>query len=145
MTNTMNVILVTVFLFHSAANASTEKVQVRQTNLRHRDLGEGGEMCLDLGPRRGGMHDMEVTADIKKFLKYESVGKGKCPQDQGTTRMNKRRKRSLDNMEKFCKHFNKEKVTIVGPEIIKKWMKDEVEASYGPCEDEDKIIIIEEN
>ena len=88
---------------------------------------------------------MKVTADIKKLLKYESAVKGRCPEDQGTTRMNKRRKRSLDTMEKFCKHFNKEKVTIVGPELIKKWMKDEVEASFGPCEDEDKIIIIEEN
>lgn len=100
-------------------------------------------MCLDLGSRRGGMHNMQVSADINKFLKYDGVKEGRCP-DQSTKRMKKSYKKSLDSMEKYCKLFNKEKVTIVGPELLTKWMKEEVEASYGPCKDEDEIIIIEE-
>lgn len=100
-------------------------------------------MCLDLGPRRGGMHDMSVSADINKLLKYNGAVEGRCPQDS-TKRMKKRHKKSLERMDKYCKRFNKEMVTIVGPAVITKWMKEEVEASYGPCEDEDKIIIIEE-
>lgn len=100
-------------------------------------------MCLDLGPRRGGMNDMSVSADINKLLKYNGAVAGRCPQDS-TKRMKKRQKKSLERMDKYCKRFNKEMVTIVGPAVITKWMKEEVEASYGPCEDEDKIIIIEE-
>jgi hypothetical protein len=86
---------------------------------------------------------MQVSADINKFLKYDGVKEGRCP-DQSTKRMKKSYKKSLDSMEKYCKLFNKEKVTIVGPELLTKWMKEEVEASYGPCKDEDEIIIIEE-
>ena len=135
-------LLVALCLCFSSAKTVLASNTVKTTHLRRR-LAKGGEICLDLGPRRGGLHSMEVSADVKKFYRYDSVEEGRCPQE-GEKKLKKRRQKSLERMERYCKRINGKKVTILGPEIIQKWMKEEVEASFGPCENEDEIIIIQE-
>lgn len=143
MRNTITLLLALCLCCSSATTTLPSNSVKTATHLRRRRLAKGGEICLDLGPRRGGLQSMEVSADVKKFYKYDSVEQGSCSQE-GEKKLKKRRQKSLERMERYCKQINSKKVTILGPEIIKKWMKEEVEASFGPCENEDEIIIIQE-
>eukprot|EP00956_Cyclotella_meneghiniana_P024194 scaffold48279_cov50-Cyclotella_meneghiniana.AAC.4 len=107
-------------------------------NLRHRDLANK-IMCLDLG-RRKGLHDMKVTKSkyFNKLVKQnDHAEKGRC------TEPTKKLANRLNHKHVFCKNWNKDHVTILAPEGLRKWLIKEVGATKGSCgADEDNFVEI---
>lgn len=97
-------------------------------------------MCLDLGKRKG-LHNMKVSSKkyMKKLVKQNIDAKnGLC------TEKTKTLKNRLQHPHEFCKNWNKDDVTIVAPEGMRKWLIKEVGATKGACSNEDnRVEIIE--
>jgi hypothetical protein len=104
-------------------------------NLRHRNLGTN-VMCLDLG-KRSGAHNMKVAKKKywNKLIKYSDAEGGKC------TVPTKKLKNRLTHPHEYCKNWNKDHVTIIAPEGMRKWLVKEVGATSGGCgPKEDNVV-----
>ena len=108
------------------------------TNLRHRDLANR-ILCVDLGKRKG-LHDIKVTKSkyFKKLAKQsDHAEKGRC------TEPTKKLPNRLIHKHEFCKNWNRDHVTILAPEGLRKWLINEVGATKGNCgADEDNYVEI---
>eukprot|EP00956_Cyclotella_meneghiniana_P006592 scaffold8717_cov59-Cyclotella_meneghiniana.AAC.1 len=96
-------------------------------------------MCLDLGNKKG-LHDMKVSnlKYLNKLVKQNKhAKKGRC------TETTKKLPNRLVHKHAFCKNWNKDHVTIIAPEGLRKWLKNEVGATKGSCGvDEDNFVEI---
>ena len=114
-------------------------VAVSGENLRHRELRDS-VMCLDLGKRKG-LHNMKVTRRkyMKKLVKQNAdAEEGPCTEK--TTMLKNR----LQHPHEFCKNYNKDHVTILAPEGMRKFLIKEVGATKGACDEEDNYVVIYE-